>query len=200
MSTVLYFLAAVAISVGVTALAVVALHRPMSNILAELCGSRERGDFWVVLASLCMLLAATAGSTFPDRALGHRFAAAPAPLLNAILQCASGLAGVLISLLVLTGALLLFIRQFEERLRLAPEGASRGAIAVGPRGRDALHPRSGGPLGGRIAPVTPARRSGAGVLLLLLLLVIALIRLMESIEQTARAPLATRVNDGGGRQ
>jgi hypothetical protein len=108
------YCAAIAASVGATLVAGWVLRRHLAYILAELCGSRERGDFWMALASLCALLAATAASTFPY----------PPVFLHPILQCASGLAGVLTSLLVLAGALLLFIRRFEDCPRAASPPAN----------------------------------------------------------------------------
>ena len=61
-----------------------------------------------------MLLASTAASTLPDAALSGRPLDSDQLLLGVILQCASGLAGVLASLLVLAGALILFIRHYDK--------------------------------------------------------------------------------------
>jgi hypothetical protein len=114
MSDISAFCAAIAVSLGAALVAGWVLRWHLSHVLAELCGSRVRGDFWMALASLCTLLAAAAASTFPY----------PPLFLNPILQCAFGLAGVLISLLVLAGALLHSIRRFESCPRAAAPTAT----------------------------------------------------------------------------
>jgi hypothetical protein len=127
MSDIGAFCAAVVVSVGAALAVGSVLRRHLSRVLAELCGSRERGDFWTALASLCTLLAAAAASTFPY----------PPLFLNAILQCAFGLAGVLTSLLLLAGALLLFIRRFETCPRAIPPATTGDEL----RGHDRVpHP------------------------------------------------------------
>ena len=87
-----FFMAAIAASTSLTALAVGVLRRPMSHVLAELCGSRRRGAFWVTLASLCMLLAAASAATFPDVTLHGPVAESRTLLLNAA-AVASGAPG-----------------------------------------------------------------------------------------------------------
>jgi hypothetical protein len=141
MSAAGYFVAAVGVSAGLTILAVGVLLRPMSNVLTELCGSRRRGDFWVTLTCLCLLLAATAAATLPDSTLRRSLTETHALLLNAVLQCAAGLAGVLLSLLMLVGALVLFIRRFEERFASTTPLGPRDA-GSGPAGREASLPSS----------------------------------------------------------
>ena len=113
-----FFIAAIAVSCGMTVLALLVLRRPMSDLLAELCGNRRQGNFWVTLGSLCMMLSATVASTFPDNTLRQSNSDVQPLLLNAIMQCAFGLVGVLISLIVVVGALFAFIRRFEGRFRV----------------------------------------------------------------------------------
>lgn len=132
MAGAIFFLAPVAVSAVVTAIAVLALRRPLSDMVAELCGSRQRGNFWVTLGSLCMVLAAISASTFPDETINHPSSDVPFLLRDAVLQAASGLAGVLISLFVVAGALFLFIRRFEQRFRSA---SSRPEASVPPVNR-----------------------------------------------------------------
>jgi undecaprenyl pyrophosphate phosphatase UppP len=145
MSDISAFCAAVAVSLGAALAVGWVLRRHLSRVLAELCGSRERGDFWMALASLCTLLAAAAASTFPY----------PPLFLNTILQCAFGLAGVLASLLLLAGALLLFIRRFEKCPR-APAPATTGVETPGRR--DELLQRAPAPAEVDLDPAETLRR------------------------------------------
>src|SRR5438477_13205704 len=88
-----FYLTAVAVSTGITVVAVGALHRPMVAALDELCPTGRHAGFWGAMASICMLLAATVAASFTDAVI--RPGAAPTPsvdprplLLNAVLQCA----------------------------------------------------------------------------------------------------------------
>ena len=100
-----------------TAVTVAVLWPPLRPLLAELCGSRARGDAWAALISVCALLGATAASTLPDAALASAAGVGAAVgdgrgvLLGAAAQCALGLAGVLLSLCVTGGALFVYIRR-----------------------------------------------------------------------------------------
>src|SRR5438874_1798440 len=108
MSAMAGFLGAAAACVAATALAVLLLHRAIVELAAELCGDRRRGQFWVALGSTCMVLSGAAASTVPGAVLREPHPAPGALLHGMVWQCASGLAAVLASLLVVTAAMFAF--------------------------------------------------------------------------------------------
>jgi hypothetical protein len=113
--TIGFFLSGVVATLVATLLALRILWRPLGRMLAELCGGSARGDCWRILVALCAPLGAAAASTLPDLTLSSAAAVSdPDRLLgNTVLQCAWGLGGVLVSLLVLAAALVAFIRRLE---------------------------------------------------------------------------------------
>ena len=114
------------------ALAVVVrlLHRPLSATMAELCGERQRGEFWTYMSEIALavgsLLVVLVGVL-----LTPVFTTRASPLLAVASLLRWGLAGLLLSL----AAVAALVAQFTVRLgRHTPPGHGAGNVPGRPDG------------------------------------------------------------------
>jgi hypothetical protein len=90
---------------------VVYLRLPLRNILAELCGTERRAEFWLAISLVCISLVPLifATSYTPDKA--------SAPILEIAGQVKWGLAGLLAAVIVIACILSTFISRNAPSLR-----------------------------------------------------------------------------------
>jgi hypothetical protein len=122
----------------VSLLTALVLRPHLAELLEELCGSRARASFWLVLSGLCLfLIGILAGTVSYGYGAGANLSAQEL-FFGLITQVRAGLVGLLVSLLCLAWVLLGFVRRFEEGLvptfHVDPEPAGWRGGAAGTEG------------------------------------------------------------------
>jgi hypothetical protein len=142
MTVIQTFAIGAAFAFAVSLVTVFALRPHLARLLEELCGSRARASFWLVVSGLCIfflgLLAGTVSYGYenkPNLTEQELF-------FGLVTQVRAGLIGLLASLLAVAWVLLAFIRRFEEQL------IPTFNLPPGPAGQsDAGTPNTGQPAG-----------------------------------------------------
>ena len=110
---------AIGMSLGlVVSVATVLVLRPhLASLLEEVCGTRARASFWVVTATLSLLLFGALASTVSFGYPGGRAAAGAAPpelFFGLVTQLRTCLIGLLAGVLVVAWLLVGSVRRYEQ--------------------------------------------------------------------------------------
>jgi hypothetical protein len=154
MAVVLTFAIAGVIAVLATAVTVAVLRPHLLRLLDELCGSRGRASFWLVVSlltiAICGVLSGTATYGYPDQ---DQAASSQDVFLGALTQLRPLLIGLLGSVLLVAWVVGQGIRGFERR---ADRRAYYAAIQASPP-----PPPTAAPAAPAAAPSTPPPAPGS---------------------------------------
>src|SRR5262245_26428931 len=119
--SVIYTFALGAVFAFVVSLVTVSVLRPhLARLLEELCGTRARAGFWMVVSTLCIFLFGLLAGTVSYGYGGKAVLSAPELFFGLITQMRVCLIGLLLSLLTVGWVLLRFTQRFEEGACPAP--------------------------------------------------------------------------------
>jgi hypothetical protein len=119
--SVIYTFALGAVFAFLVSLVTVGVLRPhLARLLEELCGSRARASFWMVVSTLCIFLFGLLAGTVSYGYGAKAALSAQELFFGLITQMRVCLIGLLVSLLTVAWVLLRFTQRFEQGVCPAP--------------------------------------------------------------------------------
>lgn len=118
----IYFLIGVLVSLFIALSVIFALSRSLGSILAELCGTRERGSFWVNFINLLVVLSSIMLALYPTEKAHQYGASSIDHFWGIIVQVRNSIGGIILALIIIAIVIGNSISLFERKKRERGEG------------------------------------------------------------------------------